>query len=134
MSYAAIDDLIARFGEDELTQLTDRDGSGSLDSRALETALDESASVIDSYLRGRYALPLLPVPKLLTGICCDLTRYALYADAVPDALNDRQRAALSQLRDLAAGRARLEVGVAPDAPAGRVVLVSAERLFTRESR
>lgn len=134
MSYAAIDDLITRFGEDELTQLTDRDGSGSLDSRTLETALEEVSALIDSYLMGRYALPLLPAPKLLVGICCDLTRYALFSDATSPIIKERNSAAMAQLRDLAAGRARLEVDVPPDAPAGRVVMASGERLFARDSR
>ena len=101
---------------------------------ATTAALDGSASLIDSYLMGRYALPLFPVPKLLVGIGCDLTRYALFSDAAPPIIKDRHDAAMAQLRDLAAGRARLEVDMPPDVPAGRVVLVSAERLFSREGR
>ena len=134
MSYAVLNDLITRFGEDELIQLTDRDGLGSFDNGTLDTLLEESSALIDSYLMGRYALPLLPVPKQLVGLCCDLARYALFPDAASPIIKDRHSAAMAQLRDLAAGRARLDVVLPPALPAGRVVAVSGERLFARGSR
>ena len=134
MSYASANDLIVRFGEDELIQLTDRDGAGSFDLSALNAVLDEQSAFIDGYLRGRYALPILPAPKQLCGLCGDLARYALYADAAPPIVKDRHDAALAQLRDLAAGRSRLDVLLPPPLPAGRVVVTSGDRLFTRDSR
>ncbi|MEW9901020.1 phage protein Gp36 family protein [Chitinivorax sp. PXF-14] len=77
MNYANQADMLAAFGVRELTMLTDRALSGSLDTAVLATALDEANAEVDAFLQGRYALPLASVPRLLTRICCDIARYRL---------------------------------------------------------
>lgn len=135
MSYATAADLIARFGEEELTQLTDRDGVGLFDAVTVARALEDASALADGYLGARYPLPLSATPALLVGLVCDLARYALWADAVPEWVKDRRDAAIALLRDIAAGRARLDLPSAAPAPAGLVELASpAGRVFARGVR
>lgn len=107
--YATLNDLILALprGEAELIELTDTVGSGSVDEDKINRKLADAGSTIDSYLRSRYPLPLLAVPELLRNAACDLARYALYGDAAPKEVKDRHDAAISLLKDLAAGRATL---------------------------
>lgn len=114
MSYATLSDLIARFGEREIVDLTDRTGVGAVDEAIAQAALDEAASMIDGYLRDRYALPVAaPVPAVLARIACDLARFYLAAERATEEMRDRHDAARRLLADIASGRVRLGIA-APD--------------------
>ena len=77
--YAGKADMIERFGEQELIDLTDRNGSaGTIVDEVLNAALGDASADIDGYLAGRYPLPLTFVPPVLIRHSCDLTRYYLY--------------------------------------------------------
>lgn len=104
MQYATLADMIRRFREEELVQLTDLDKSGDLVPATVQAALDDAAAVIDAYLQQRYAMPLASVPRVLLNICCDLARAALYEDSITDNVAKRQDAAMQMLRDLATGK------------------------------
>lgn len=132
--YAKASDLIARYGEDELVQLTDRDGSGGYDPATVGRALSDASALIDGYVAARYTLPLAETPALLIGLCCDLARHALHADAAPEVVTDRRDQALARLRDISAGRLRLDATVPAAAPSGTVQMTSSERLFSRAAR
>lgn len=110
MPYALPADLIARFGAAELIQQTDLSGAGEYNADTVARALEDASALIDGYLASRYSLPVAAVPALLVTLCCDLARYALYVDAVPDVVKDRRDQAVASLRDIAAGRVRLDVG------------------------
>lgn len=130
MPYASTDDLITRFGELELIQQTDLTGSGVVGQVMVSRALDDATGIIDGYVSSRYPLPLAVIPALLVTLCCDLVRYALYVDAAPPIVAMRRDQAIAQLRDIAAGRLRLDVGQAAAteaAPAGLAVVVQAGR-------
>lgn len=114
MTYATPSDLIARFGEPELIQQTDLEGTGAYDPDTVGRALEDATSLINGYVSGRYALPLATVPDLLVSLCCDLARYALYVDAVPDLVKTRRDDAVAALREVSAGRLHLDVGAAGD--------------------
>lgn len=77
MVYATQADMVSVFGEREVIALTDRSLLGTIDATVLADALSLASDEIDAYLDGRYALPLPNVPRLLTRICCDITRYRL---------------------------------------------------------
>lgn len=126
MPYATPQDLIDRFGEAEVRQLTDLGDLGVVDEARAAAALQESDAEIDTYLRGRYALPLTPVPALLTRLACELTREALYVDAPGETVKGRAEAARRLLREIAAGRAHLEFAAGGEgAQEGREVQLSA---------
>lgn len=108
MPYATQADMVTRFGEAELIDLTDRDGStGAIDSALVETALEDAASTIDGYVGRRYDLPLDPVPKVLTRLACDLARYFLYENRATEEAEKRHDDAIKLLRDISSGTVHL---------------------------
>ena len=76
--YAAVQDMVARFGDLEVLQLSDRDRRGVIDTAVVETALADATAEIDAYL-GRFKQPLADRPPILTRLCCDIARYRLSA-------------------------------------------------------
>ncbi len=109
MTYATQQDLVDRFGEAELIQLTDRADprTGQIDTAVVARALADADATINSYVKSRYSLPLAAVPQVLVRIAADLARFALYDDHAPDHVAGRQRDAIQYLRGVADGRATL---------------------------
>ena len=103
MPYCTQQDLEARFGAQELIQLTDRAAAGAIDTAVLGQAIADADAQIDRKLRGRYAVPINPPPAELVPIACDLARYYLYGFKPPQEVKDRFDAALAELRDYAKG-------------------------------
>lgn len=118
MTYATQQNLIDRFGESELIQLTDRGGLGEIDAVVIDRALADADAEINGYLAARYILPLVsPLPTVLEKLACDIARYQLYDDRVTEAVETRYKNAVSLLRDVAAGRALLGVTSTDNSPA-----------------
>jgi len=129
MTYATQTDLVERFGEAELAQLSDRESGVVLDTAVITRALADADAEIDAYLATRYALPLASVPAVLPRLAADIARYWLFDDRVTDAVRNRYLDAVSLLKRLASGEVRLDgattpppaangsVGVASRAPA-----------------
>lgn len=109
MTYCTQQDMIDRYGEEDLTQLTDRDQTGSIDAAVLSTAIDDGGGTIDTYLSKRYALPLAQVPAVLKRLNCDIARYYLYGTEAPDSVADRHNAALELLQSISKGDIDLPV-------------------------
>lgn len=103
MAYATQDDLVARFGEPELIQVSDRDGLGVVGAATVALALSDTEAEIDGYLAGRYALPLAATPAILTGIACDLARARLWVDAASERILSAAKNARALLRSIADG-------------------------------
>ncbi|MCS4503891.1 DUF1320 family protein [Arhodomonas aquaeolei] len=116
MTYAAVTDLVERFGEEEIIQLTDRSHTGSIDGAVAERALGDATAEIDGYLAARYVLPLEHTPVVLVRLCADLARYYLYDDHAPEQVSERRKAAVETLRRLSAGQVALGVSEQGDAP------------------
>lgn len=117
MSYCAQADLVTRYGESELIQLTDRAGLGVIDAEALAQAIQDTDAEIDARLGGRYPLPLEAVPPVLLKIACELTYYGLWHDQVPELVAERAKAARKLLEALGAGTLSLGLAETP-VPAG----------------
>lgn len=131
MDYATQADLIDRFGETELAQLTDRDNGAILDPTVLNRALADADAEIDSYLAARYQLPLASVPTALVRVAADLARYRLYDDRVTEAVRNRYQEAVGYLKAISAGGVVID-GASPLAVAssGLAVKVStADKVF-----
>ncbi|TCS69766.1 phage gp36-like protein [Sulfuritortus calidifontis] len=107
MPYATAADLITRYGEDELIQLTDRVGAGVVDTAIVSRALDDAEAEIDGYLAARYRLPLPTTPALLARIACDIARYRLWEDRASDEVRQRYEDARRLLENISSGRASL---------------------------
>jgi hypothetical protein len=68
MAYATLNDLVARYGERELIQLTDLVNMppSAIDADRVQIALDDASAVVDSYVGQVYALPLQGCAKPVT--------------------------------------------------------------------
>lgn len=136
MAYATLQDLIDRFGEREIIELTDRADppADAADPDVAGAALTSASSVIDGFVAVRYGLPLAVTPALLVEICCDLARARLYRDQITEVVEGRRKDALMALRDIASGKMLLDVaGAEPAADGNKVYTDGAERVFTSTS-
>lgn len=126
MTYAAQQDLIERFGQAEIAQLTDPAAGVTIDVTAVARALGDADAEIDSYLGARYALPLAAVPAVLVRIASDIARYYLWDNAAPETVRTRYQAAVALLKQLAGGQTVLAgtPGLEP-APGAATTQVSA---------
>ena len=125
MEYATVQDMVARFGELELIQLTDLDNipPSVIDETRVTVKLSDAQAFVDGYVGQCYRLPLSgclkpaiipggdPVyvaPPVLTRLTCDLARYYLYDDLAPEnEVYRRYQAAVKELDAIASGRAVL---------------------------
>lgn len=119
--YAQVSDLVERFGEQEIRELTDRAAppAGVIDPAIAERALADADAEIDTYLAAHYRLPFgAPVPPVLTRLACDLARYRLWDDQAPPEVRARYEDARRLLEALAAGRVSLGPPAGEAAAAG----------------
>lgn len=136
MIYATPGDLVARFGETEIVNLTDAENipPSVIHVERLEIKLADAQSFMDGYIGQVYRLPLtgcvkppavvggaaeIVPPPVLTRIACDLARYYLYDDLAPEnEVYRRYQAAVKELDAIATGKARLACpwGGAPGEP------------------
>ena len=107
MLYCTRDDLIERFGESELIQLTDEQNTGALNAATVDKAIADASNQIDSYLIGRYQLPLTEVPEFVNTYACDMARYLLWDDGALEQVTIRYRTAIKYWRDISTGVLRL---------------------------
>lgn len=133
MAYATLDDLVARYGEDELVSLTDVNRSGAINVGVLGQAIADADSEIDSHLAVRYSLPLATVPTALKRIACDITRYRLYDDRAPEEIRKRYEDTVRWLAAVANGSVSLGLppAQAPQATGAVVAFAGEARRCSR---
>lgn len=125
MIYATVANMVDRFGELELIQLTDLDNMppSTMGTARVAVKLEDATAFVDGYVGQVYRLPLqgcakpatLPggaveyvAPPVLTRITCDLARYYLHDDLAPEnEVYRRYKAAVKELDDIASGKALL---------------------------
>lgn len=137
MAYATQANLVDRFGERELVELTDRaePPAGAIDAAVVASALADADAVIDSYIVGRYALPLSPVPAVLELRACDIARFLLHGLRATQEVRDRYDDAIAFLKDVSAGKAKLGADDSGAAPASQDLpqMQTADSAFKRDS-
>lgn len=137
MGYATKQNLIDRFGEKELIELTDRatPAAGAIDDQVLGRALADADARINAFLAPRYTLPIDPVPASLEPVACDIARYYLYEDRVTDQVKRRYDDAVAFLKAVANGTADIGVSTGNQAPAssGGPQVSAPDRIFTGET-
>lgn len=117
MSYATQADLTDRFGATELAQRTDRANGTVIDTVVLGRALSDADAEIDGYLATRYTLPLPSTPQVVNRLACEIARYRLYDDGVPETVRVRYQDAVTLLKRMASGEVKL-AGITPVTAAG----------------
>lgn len=139
MTYAALQDLVDRFGQTELVQLTDRTNipPATVDETVVDRALADAGALIDSYLASRYALPVSSTPDVLVKIAADLARYFLHGKAADkdSPVTAAYEDALAWLAKVSNGIVVLEIAGAevPQEGGGAIRAKAPCRVFTRDS-
>lgn len=103
-----IQDLIDRFGEKELAELTDREHYEVIDEAVINSAISDAEGEVEGYLNAvglvsrnnRDRLIYLddqPPPKALILKTCDIARYYLYEDKLTEVVEKRYESAIKWL-------------------------------------
>lgn len=132
--YATLAQMQQRFSEAELIDLSDRGGTGVINSAVIEAALNDAKATIDGYLAARYPLPLATVPEVLNRLSCDLARYYLYDNRATEQVTKRFDDALKLLDKISNGAVTLGLPLG-DTPEGSNTseLQSAGSVWSRQS-
>lgn len=130
MAYATEAALALRYGQTEIDQLADKDNDGTPDTGAVQGALDDASDEIDSYIGGRYPLPLTaPYPDRLVLVCSEIARYRLFDDKPTDEVRKRYEDCIKWLKDVRDGKADIPITV--EADNGSVVsVVARDQVYT----
>lgn len=118
MPYTTLQQLIDRFGEVTLVQLTDRgpEPTGAIGVDTVERALADTDAEIDGWLTKRYRMPLAETPRLVADIAQVIAIYKLHVFAPDPKIEKDYELALKSLRQLATGE-KVLVGAAGLEPA-----------------
>ncbi len=135
MTYATQQNLIDRFGQQEITELTDRQNAGAIDSAVVAKAVADADGEINGYLSSRYTLPLDPVPTVLERIACEIARYYLYEDRVTEQVKRRYDDAIKFLKGVSSGAVALGVDANSESPSsiGGPQSDAPDRVFTQDT-
>ncbi len=116
MSYATPTDMINRYPNRDLVQLTNEDPAATtVNTAPLAQALADASAEIDGYLEGRFALPLADPPAVLNRLATDIAMYRLQALRPLHDLEDARRRyddAIAMLTKVASGE--LTLGLSAD--------------------
>ena len=78
MSYAVAQDMINRYPNRDLVQLTNEDPTATtINETPITLALEDASAEIDGYIEGRFALPLTDPPAVLNRLATDIAMYRL---------------------------------------------------------
>ncbi len=118
--YCTQEQMIERFGEEAVRQLTDRGNLGAVDGAVLAAAVADASAEIDMHLAGRYVLPLSTVPLPVTRLACLLARdiLAVGSDISDERWSKQAEEARKLLREIASGKVNLGVDALAQAPQG----------------
>lgn len=103
MTYASLDDLIARAGAAEIGQIADRDRDGTPDAPVIAAALQHADSIVNGYVGAKYDLPLATTPPLLLTWSVSIARHFLHRDGPPEHVIADYKDAISALKDVSKG-------------------------------
>lgn len=114
MAYATIQDLIDRYGQQEMIRLTTPDDQemDGVNADAAEAKLADVSAVIDSYVGRRYRVPMDVAPAAVVRVCCILARYDLATGgsrSPSEQMSDQRKEAMAWLLDVSLGKAVLEL-------------------------
>lgn len=106
--YATQDSLIKRYTADVLLSVA-MTKARTLDEAKVQEALEDASQTIDSYLAGRYSLPLRQVPAVLERHCCYIARYFLEKNRATNQSRQDYEDSIRYLEKVAAGTISLGI-------------------------
>jgi len=123
--YCTLDDLKKTVPEEVLVQLTDDEGLGAIKQERVDEAIAQADGEIDTYIGGRYSVPLAVVPAVIRRCSCDTAIYIIYkrtVEELPPTRKDAYRDALRILEQVRDGRMDLGITGAEDSFTSSVVV------------
>lgn len=138
MSYATVSNMCQRYQRRNLDLLTaGKTEDNKPDDAIIQTALDDAAALIDSYISGRHTLPLSVVPGTIAQQCCVIAWYYLNDMRATEQATQRYKDALRWLESVRDGKTPLgvdaETSSAPDSE-NLAEVVSDAPVFSRNQR
>lgn len=134
--YTTKPDMISRYGETPLIELTDRadEPAGVIDDVVLNAAMVAASAEVDSYIASRYKLPLSAAPQVLVRHTSAIAYYILHRGRYTDEVRQEYDDALAFLKSLSTGAARLDVGGSePQSTAAIAQVDDSIRVFNRKN-
>lgn len=109
MAYATRSDIEELYGAQLVSIIADLTEDGQAEDVAIERALEEASSEIDTYLSVQYLTPVDPAPPILVQLCRDMAIYrlALQSSVRTTEMRTRYEDAIKMLERIAAGKASL---------------------------
>lgn len=129
MSYATQAQMIERFGERMLVELTDRGdvATGAIDAAAVARALSDTDAVIDGYLAARYKLPLVETPPQLLDLALSIAIWKLHPSEPDPKIAEDYKGAMKALVQISNGTVRLPAAGVEPASGGSAGVVTIDR-------
>ena len=110
MRYCSLADLQLAIPAQTLIWLSDDNPEAAgINLPVVEEAVRQAEELVDAHLRGRYNLPLDPVPSVVKDATVNLARHWLYArrpegSELPDAVTRTYKSALQMLETIRDGK------------------------------
>lgn len=132
-AYATLADLLDRYEQRELIQLTDDAGTGAIDAVRIDKAIQGASSIVDGYLAATYQLPLARVPDNIVDLTCTIARFKLWRSTPPDNIQKAYDGAVKMLGEISRGIVKIDAGER-EQPArdGAIVTEGGRRVFDRD--
>lgn len=120
MSYCTLQQLIDRYSETLLVEISDRGETptGTVDAVLIDRAIADADALIDGYLKVRYTLPLAVNPRLVTDLSLRISIYYAHAHVASEKITADYKAAEKTLRDISLGLIKLDLDGAEPAGSG----------------
>jgi len=108
--YIQPENIIQNFEMTRLIELVNENGGSNVpDEEKLQRICDYVNNLIDDSLRGKYSLPLNPIPETLKEIAFQIAKYKLYElrNAVNDSIYKSYEMNMKLLKEYSEGRGRI---------------------------
>ncbi len=133
--YAQKQDMIDRYDEASLIELTarDNDAAYAINDIILDKALSDADSLINAYIAAKYKTPIYPIAPVLVMHACDIAWYKLHRSRYPEEVRKAYDDAISFLNRIASGQIRLDDGSSEPTSTAAIAQVSGpDRTFSRD--
>ncbi|MBN1627121.1 MAG: DUF1320 domain-containing protein [Deltaproteobacteria bacterium] len=110
MAYCTKEDILDKLDEESLIQLTDDEGTGTVNDGRVDKAIAAADATINFYCRNLYLVPLSPAPDKINQIAVNIAIYELYSrrdDTMPDTRKDKYNGDIRTLEKVSDGKIKL---------------------------
>lgn len=137
--YATLADAQLIYGASAIAVCCDRDLDGNVDVTGFNEQLAIASRQIDSYLLGRYPLPLATPPEHFKKLCTDIAVYnaSVAADVRTDEHRRRYEDAIKYMELIAANKVKLETSAdltLPNESVSSTMSIGRQNVFAAHER